>query len=252
MDNVNNVKFPPELFDFEGWSQIKRILIILAHPDDPDYFCGASIARWTEVGHYVEYCLLTKGQKGIQNNDLKSNEISQIRMKEQECAADLLGVKKVEFLDYVDGEIIPDMKMKKEIVRIIRRSSPNIIVTSDPQNYFTENQRINHPDHRSAGQVVVDSLYPAAGNGLYFKDLIENEQLKPVNVEELWVTATNQPNLEIDMTSFFEKRFSAILCHRSQVGNDIPKIREHLWSRFKADSASEKKAYLEKFRRIKL
>jgi hypothetical protein len=49
----------------EGWEAPQTILVILAHPDDPEFFCGASIARWTSLGHTVHYCLLTRGDKGV-------------------------------------------------------------------------------------------------------------------------------------------------------------------------------------------
>ncbi len=248
--NVTYVKHPPALEDFEGWTEKKKILVILAHPDDPEFFCGASIARWTAAGHSVHYCLLTQGQKGSQDPSLSSDTLAGMRRKEQEIAAQSLGVQGVEYLDYVDGELVPDLEMRKKIVRVIRRVAPQVVVTCDPQNLFPNDHRVNHPDHRAAGQVVVDSLFPAVGNPLFFLELEIEEGLKPVKVEELWLSLTTQPNLSVDMSAYFDEKLAAVLCHKSQVGDDPEKIKFLLRSRFVLDPETGHEVYLENFKRI--
>lgn len=250
VDNVTTVKFPPTLVDFEGWTQKKKILVILAHPDDPEFFCGAMISRWAAIGHEIHYCLLTTGQKGSQDVNQSLEEISAIRMKEQRMAAEALGVKGVEFLDYIDGEVVPDLDMRKKIVRIIRKYSPQIVLTSDPQNYFPTDNRINHPDHRAAGQAVIDAVFPAAGNALFFPDLFMKEHLDPVNIDELWISATVQPNLVVDMTDYFEAKISGIVCHRSQIGIHIGEFEKYMRARFVNEPTTGKFFYPEKFKRI--
>jgi LmbE family N-acetylglucosaminyl deacetylase len=221
VDNVNDIK-TSSATDIEGWTQKKKILVILAHPDDPEFFCGAMIARWCSLGHEVRYCLLTTGQKGSQDPTKTTAKISEIRKFEQQRAADLLGVKSAQFFDYVDGELQPDIEMRKKIVRIVRQFRPQIVVTSDPQNFFPGENRINHADHRAAGQVVAEAVFPAAGNVHYFPELLYDENLKPANIEELWISATSQPNLIVDMTDYFEKKMEAIFCHKSQIGDADP------------------------------
>ncbi|NMC85770.1 MAG: PIG-L family deacetylase, partial [Anaerolineaceae bacterium] len=136
------------------WNSTKKILVILAHPDDPDFFCGATLAHWVQQGHEVRYCLLTKGQKGSQDVHASPEEMGELRVKEQNAAAAAIGVKSVEFLGYMDGEIFPDLEMRRQIVRVIRKWQPDILVGCDPQNLFPGDNRINHPDHRAAGQAV--------------------------------------------------------------------------------------------------
>jgi LmbE family N-acetylglucosaminyl deacetylase len=250
VDNVTTINYPPLLEDFEGWTEKKKILVILAHPDDPEFFCGAMISRWTSIGHEVRYCLFTTGQKGSQNVNQTPEELKSIRMQEQRNAVEMLGVKSVDFLDYVDGEIVPDLEMRKRIVRMIRKYAPQIVVTSDPQNIFPTDNRINHPDHRAAGQVVVDSVFPAAGNPMYFPDLVLNEHLEPVNIEELWLSATVQPNLVVDMTDYFENKISVILNHKSQIGPNAAEFVKFMRTRFVEDPISGKQYYPEKFKRI--
>lgn len=248
--SVTAIKFPPALDDFEGWTEKKRILVILAHPDDPDFFCGASIARWADLGHQVTYCLITQGQKGSQDPTQTTESLAKLRREEQDAAAKLLGVQAVEYLDYVDGELIPDLEMRKKVVRIIRKAAAQVVVTCDPQNLFPNDHRVNHPDHRAAGQVVIDALFPAAGNPMFYPELESKEGLSPVHVEELWLSLTTQPNLILDMSHFFEQKINAILCHRSQVGEDINKLTTLLRSRFVHDPETGQEYYPESFKRI--
>ena len=143
----------------EGWDGQKRILVILAHPDDPEFFCGATIARWAANGHLINYVLLTRGDKGAQDRSLKPDEISRMREIEQQGAARVLGVQSVRFLDYLDGYLVPDLALRKDIVRVIRQERPDILVTCDPLNFISDTH-INHPDHRAAGLATLDAVFP--------------------------------------------------------------------------------------------
>jgi len=206
--------------NIEGWNEKQKILVVLAHPDDPEFFCGAMIARWCGTGHEVRYCLLTQGQKGTQDPDMSPEKLAIIRKVEQQNAANLLGVASVEFLDYVDGELFPDNQMRLEVVKVIRRWQPTILVASDPRNLFPTDRRINHPDHRAAGQVVIDAAFPAAGNPSFYPELVKNDHLPPHTIREVWLSATAQPNLIVDMTAYFDRKLEAIHCHRSQINED--------------------------------
>jgi LmbE family N-acetylglucosaminyl deacetylase len=248
--SVTRVKYPPSLDDFEGWNTPKRILVILAHPDDPEFFCGATLYRWARAGHEIYYCLLTTGQKGSQDPSLTTEELSDLRIKEQKKAGAFIGVRQIQFLDQVDGELLPNLKIAEEVVRVIRKISPEIIVTSDPQNYFTLENRLNHPDHRAAGQIVLNAIFPAAGNPQFYKDQIINESLKPVNVEEVWISATNQPNLILDMTRYFNFKIESCMFHQSQVSSNREEFEKRMRNRFITDPETGNSYYPERFKRI--
>jgi LmbE family N-acetylglucosaminyl deacetylase len=235
----------------EGWQGVKRILVILAHPDDPEFFCGATLARWCAAGHEVHYCLLTKGQKGAQDLSQSAEELAKLRVKEQQAVADLLGVKSVSFMDYVDGELFPDLEMRKKIIRVIRTIKPDILVTSDPLNLFPTDNRINHPDHRAAGQAVIDAAFPGAGNPMFFPELVSEEGLAPHSVEEIWLSATAAPNLLIDVIDTFEKKLDAIHCHASQMQWDHNEFDQMMRSRITVDPHTGEKTYEERFKRLK-
>lgn len=200
----------------EDWQGIKEILVILAHPDDPEFFLGGTVARWVAEGHTVRYVLLTKGEKGAVDESISPGELSVLRVQEQIDAANVLGVKSVEFLDYLDGEIFPDLEMRQQIVRVIRKYRPNILVTCDPDLLFPRLDSINHPDHRYTGQVVLDAVFPAAGNRRFFPELIE-EGFIHHEVDEVWLSLTERPNIFLDVTKYWQVKIAALRCHKSQI-----------------------------------
>jgi len=232
----------------ENWEGIKDILVILAHPDDPEFFLGGSIARWVSEGHHVRYLLLTKGDKGAQDGSLNFETIIKTRITEQQNAANYLGVKSVKFLDYEDGYIIPDLELRKMIVREIRLLKPNILVTCDPSNLFPSKRYINHPDHRYTGQAVLDAVFPAAGNQFFFPELI-GEGYEPHEVEEVWMSLTNQPDVELDVSKEWETRLEALKLHASQIG-DHQAFTKYMLERLEIVD-NEPIKYFEKFRVIK-
>jgi LmbE family N-acetylglucosaminyl deacetylase len=232
----------------EGWETPKEILVILAHPDDPEFFLGGTIARWINAGHIVRYVLLTQGDKGAEDGSLTKETICRIRREEQVNAAGLLGVSSVDFMDYEDGYLIPDLEMRKRIVRWIRKIKPQILVTCDPTNMFPNSHYINHPDHRNAGQVVVDAVFPAAGNRFFFPELLE-EGCEPHEVDEVWLSLTNTPNIRLDVSEFWEAKLNALKHHASQIG-DPRAFEQHMLERGETDEAGEMKFY-EQFRTIK-
>ncbi len=233
----------------ENWSTTKRILVILAHPDDPEFFLGGTIARWTALGHEVRYCLLTRGDKGTSDRTMSPQTLSVMREKEQLAAAGILGVSAVRFLDYEDGYLVPDLKIRREVVRVIRQEKPDILVTSDPTNYFSTARNVNHPDHRAAGEIVLSAVFPAAGNPMFFPDLLNEEGLDVHPVEEVWVSLAQQPNVILDVTTTWEKKIRALCEHKSQIG-DPQKLVERMQNRKAEDSPPENPRYEERFRRI--
>lgn len=237
------------LIEPENWATPQRILVVLAHPDDPEFFCGATIARWTAAGHQVVYCLLTCGDKGSKDREIKPEQLCYIRREEQRKAAAILGVKQVTFLNYQDGYLVPDLGLRKDITRVIRQERPDILVTCDPTTLFYTNQAINHPDHRAAGQAALDSVFPAARDHLNFIELWRDEYLEPHIIREVWVCGTLEPSVVLDVSEHWETKIISLYEHKSQIG-DREKMAEHMRNRRTADSIPEAPRYEEKFRRI--
>jgi len=233
----------------DSWTSSQKILVILAHPDDPEFFCGATITRWIQAGHHVSYCLLTCGDKGTKDITLGSDELCSIRQKEQLSAAKVLGVKEVNFLHYPDGYLIADINLRRDITRVIRAVRPDILVTCDPQTLFTANAGLNHPDHRAAGQATLDAVFPSARDHLSFIELWKDEKLEPHIVREVWVCGTLQPDVILDVTETWETKIMALYEHKSQIG-EPEKLAERMRNRRTSDSTPEKPRYEEKFRRL--
>jgi len=232
----------------EGWESPKDILVVLAHPDDPEFFLGASIARWVKAGHTVRYVLLTRGDKGAKDETLTPQDVANIRIQEQKNAIQSLGVTSVEYFDYEDGYLIPDLEMRKKVVRSIRKYKPDILVTCDPTNLFPSERYINHPDHRNAGQVVIDAVFPAAGNRFFFPELLD-EGYPPHEVEEVWMSLTNEPDVKLDVTGHWDDKIEALMHHASQIG-DPDVFEKHMLERIQNDEDIDFK-YEEQFRCIK-
>jgi LmbE family N-acetylglucosaminyl deacetylase len=232
------------------WEKPQKILVILAHPDDPEFFCGATLARWSREGHEIHYFLLTSGDKGFDNIYATAEQICAVRQAEQNAAATIIGVKSVHFLGLEDGLIVPGIDLRREVVRAIRRIQPDILVTCDPTHLFAGNYSINHPDHRYTGQVVLDAVFPAAGSSFFFPDLIRNEGLNPHKVREVWVSLTSTPTVVLDVTDTWEIKIKALKEHKSQIG-DPNEFEERMRARKSERSTEENEYYEEKFRVIK-
>lgn len=231
------------------WDRPQKILVILAHPDDPEFFCGATIARWSSQGHKVSYLLLTKGDKGTNDRDMLPEKLMDTRVCEQKKAGQILGVEAIYFLDNPDGFLLPNTDLRREVTRMIRKERPDILVTSDPTNFFpNDNATINHPDHRAAGQIVIEAYFPAAGNPKFFPELLE-QGYEPHSVAEVWFALTHQPNTILDVTDCWPRKLEALHQHASQIG-DPAKLDERMRARRAPDSTDEHPRYEEKFRRI--
>ncbi|HEV2235261.1 MAG TPA: PIG-L family deacetylase, partial [Ktedonobacterales bacterium] len=108
----------------DGATARPRVMVILAHPDDAEFTCGGTIARFARSGYRVQYVLATSGDKGSADPDTLPEELAATRRAEQRAAAATLGVEEVTFLDHKDGEVAVSLAFRAELVREIRRGRP--------------------------------------------------------------------------------------------------------------------------------
>ena len=195
-----------------------RAMVIMAHPDDPEFFCGGTIAEWCAAGAEVTYLILTNGNKGSDDPEMTPEKLAAVRREEQQAAADVLGVKRVLYLDEPDGELQPTLTLRKRVVAEIRRYKPLAIIAPDPTRYFYTDY-INHADHRAAGVVAIDAVFPAARNRMYHPELLD-EGLEPHTVKDVYLVGPEQPDRWIDISEVFATKLKAIRCHRSQIRDD--------------------------------
>ena len=225
------------------------MLVVLAHPDDPEYFCGATVARWASEGMDVTYCLVTSGDKGADGQEIDPQELARRREGEQQAAADILGVRRVLFLRHEDGLLQPDLDLRRDIVRVIRQVTPDILITCDPTTIFPRRLRINHADHRAVGLATIDAVYPAAGSALFFPELLA-EGLQPHKVRQVYLAGSQNPDTAVDVSAFIDRKLEALRCHRSQISNfdeEAPGIRDRMRD---PETPADAERYLEHFLRL--
>lgn len=171
----------------------RKVLCIVAHPDDVEYGTSAAVARWTSRGVEVAYLLLTRGEAGMPS---PPEETARIRRGEQEAACAAVGVSSLEILDHPDGVLLPTLDLRRDIARAIRRHKPDVVVTGSWEVEFVAG--LNQADHRAAGMACVDAIRDA-DNPWVFPELAD-EGLKPWRVRWLLVSGHTQPTHGVDVT----------------------------------------------------
>jgi len=198
--------------------EIKRILVVMAHPDDCDFGAGGTIAQWTAKGISVSYCIITNGDQGGEESDVPLEEMAKVRQREQRDAGAALGVSDITFLNHRDGWLVPTIELRKEIVREIRKSKPDRMVIQSPERNY-ERIFASHPDHLAAGETAIQAVYPDARNPYAFTDLKE-AGFEPWRVKEVWITSSPTPNHFVDITDTFPKKIAALKAHVSQTAHN--------------------------------
>ena len=196
----------PRLFSGPDDKRIKRALCIVAHPDDIEFYCAGVVLMMTGRGVVVDLVVATSGDKRARDTTKSRAKMAQIREREQELAADVLGVKRVEFLRHPDAELIESLDLRKEFVAEIRTSKPDVLLTFDPNVPYRF-----HPDHRVVGRVALDAAWPSARDPLTFP-----KAGPPHETAEAWCFGGLLPTLEVDVGGVLSKKIEARLAHSSQ------------------------------------
>ncbi|SMC21922.1 N-acetylglucosaminyl deacetylase, LmbE family [Desulfacinum hydrothermale DSM 13146] len=223
------------------------VLVIAAHPDDPDFGAAGTIARMAGEGQKIAYVICTDGEKGTGDRNMDPAELARIRQKEQRAAADTVGVGPVVFLHYPDQGLEDTPEFRKELVRWIRTFRPRLVLSSDPYRRY-----LWHRDHRIVGQVVMDALFPYARDHLAYPDLLA-EGLEPHKVREAWFWAAEDINHRVDITDLFETKIAALQCHASQWNqHPVADIRKWVEDRCRKLAEGTSYTYAEGFHRVVL
>jgi LmbE family N-acetylglucosaminyl deacetylase len=213
-----------------GTNNAKRIMGIFAHPDDPEFFCGATFARWAAEGAEITFVLATSGDKGSDDLEMTHERLIDIREEEERNAAAELGVSEVVFLRYPDGELQPTLELRRTLTRLIRTKKPEIVVTSDPTAYWYGTTYINHPDHRAIGVATIEAVFPTARDRLNFIELERDEGLHPHKVRHVYIAVPVEPTTTVDVTDHIETKINALRQHKSQI-KDMDALAERIRER---------------------
>lgn len=197
----------------------KVVLGVAAHPDDLDFGASGTMASFANNGADVHYLILTDGGKGTNDRHITSEQLTKIRQKEQQNALLAIGGKSVSFLAYPDGYLEVTMELKKDIVSVIRKLRPDVVITMDPSMlYSTSRGFINHPDHRAAGQATLDAVFPLARDLLAYPELAL-KGLMPHKTSTVLLTNFDNHNYIVDITKTFHQKIAALKAHTSQTKN---------------------------------
>jgi LmbE family N-acetylglucosaminyl deacetylase len=199
-------------------SEIQRVLIIAAHPDDVDFGSAGTVARWTDAGVSAVYCVVTEGDVGGHDDSVPRAEIPALRRKEQTAAAACVGVHDLRFLGYPDGRVEPTLALRRDLARVIRQVRPDVVVCPTPERNYAR-MPPSHPDHRAVGSAALDAVYPDARNPYAFPELRADEGLEAWTVREVWLQGGIAPNHYVDVTDTFARKIAALRAHESQTGH---------------------------------
>ena len=218
----------------EGVENKLNIIVIGAHPDDADNKFGGTAALFAEMGHRVKFVSVTNGDAGHQN--MGGGHLAKIRRKEAQEAAKKLGIEEYTVLDNHDGELLPTLNVRHQLIRQIRDWDADVVLSPRPADY--------HPDHRYTGILVQDAAYlvivpnvtpdtpPLEKNPVFL--YLEDHFQKPYPF---------QPDITVDITNTYEKKIAGLDAHESQMYEWLP------WTGGKLDEVTKNKEDRIKFLR---
>jgi LmbE family N-acetylglucosaminyl deacetylase len=223
-----------------------RVMVVTPHPDDAEIGAGGTIASWVKQGREVILVVCTNGDKGSTDPDMTSEMLPQIRHQEQMKAAKILGISEVIFLDYPDGFLEDTPEFRGELVRLIRKHRPDVVMTTDPYRRY-----IWHRDHRITGIATLDAIYPYARDRLCYPEHIA-EGLEPHRVKEVYLWGSEELDTYIDVSDTFDIKMAALSCHASQVAPYVKFFRQRIKTRAEKVGQSEGVPLAEAFHRIEI
>jgi LmbE family N-acetylglucosaminyl deacetylase len=193
-------------------SEVQRVLVVSAHPDDVDFGVSGTVAQWTDAGIDVTYCIVTDGDAGGFDPAVPRDQIAGIRRAEQIAAAKEAGVDDVRFLGYPDGRLEVSLELRRDLSRVIRDARPQRVVCQSPERHLLRIYA-SHPDHLAAGEATLCAVYPDARNPFAHLDLAD---LEAWAVGETWLMGSERVNRWVDVTDSFDRKMAALRAHVSQ------------------------------------
>lgn len=200
-------------------------LVVFAHPDDAEFMCGGTVAKWARAGCEVHYVVCTDGSAGSNDPGARREDVAPVREREQRAAAAVLGVRSVTFLGETDGLLEVTAATRKKVTREVRRLRPDVLVAPDPSRLWSGRGYVNHWDHKQAGLLALTAVMPDAPTRVMFQEL-EDEGIEPFEVPNLLLTS-DEADVHIDITDTIDTKIAALAEHVSEEGEAAaPFVRE--------------------------
>lgn len=228
----------------EIFEEVKRIIVVAAHPDDLECLCGGTISMLTARGVEIISVNCTLGDIGTQDAQTVRPALASTRLNETDAAARILGLTATYNLGHHDGELVPDLELRAQIARLYRISQADTLMTFDP---FWTGQI--HPDHRAAGQAALDAYMPSR-MPLYRPEQLREEGAGLGQIKRVLLFGTDRdPDVAVDVSGVYATKLAACMAHVSQ----FPKGEESLqWLKERDTRRGESigVAYAEAYRRM--
>ncbi|MEJ5946104.1 PIG-L deacetylase family protein [Pseudokineococcus basanitobsidens] len=185
------------------------MLAVAAHPDDLEYGAAAAVARWTDQGKTVSYLLLTRGEAGI--DTVPPEESGPLREREQRRACAAVGVDDVVFAGLPDGVLQPDVVLRREVARAVRRVRPEVVVAPATRDWGGVPDQA---DHRALAAVLLDGVRDA-GNRWVHRELVD-EGLEPFDgVREVVQVFAAEPTHAVDTSATLDRGMASLRAHET-------------------------------------
>ena len=226
----------------EAFDEVKRLIVVAAHPDDLECMCGGTVWKLVQRGVEVYSVNCTLGDIGARERVKSRSALAARRLEETKAAADMLGLCATYSLGQRDGELVPDLALRAEVARLYRLTQADTIFTFDP---YWPGQI--HPDHRAAGQVAIDAFMPSKMR-LYQADQLHGN-LRTAQVERIFLFSPGETQIAIDVSDVYDKKMATCKAHESQ----FPQGEEDLEWLKQMDAENGKLLdvqYAERFKRV--
>ena len=209
-----------------------RVLAVGAHPDDAEFYAGATLARLAAAGAEVSLIVVTDGQRGGR----EAGNLAGVRAAEQVHAAAALGIGTHRNLGRPDGELTRDLDVLRELVLALRTVRPDLVLTHDLRTRFTLVDgiaQLGHSDHRMTAELVMDAVAPRGFYPSFFPEQLTQPDVQPWYPRELWLFDTAEPTIRVPVAPVQEAKLAALRAHASQNDGDML-VR---WSAKRGDEA---------------
>lgn len=227
----------------EAFGEVKRLIVIAAHPDDLESMCGGTIAMLAARGVAVFSVNCTLGDIGSTDPAYTAKTLAAARQRETESAAAVLNIEQTFNLGHPDGELLPTLALRAQIANLYRVTQADTLFTFDP---FWPGQI--HPDHRAAGQAALDAYMPSK-MPLYRPEQLEQSESGLGCLERVFLFGTErEPEVEVDVTAVYPTKIAACLAHKSQFADESALEWMKTRDRNSVDEVDTR--YVERFKRM--
>ena len=235
-------------------------LAVFAHPDDAEICAGGTLARWAAAGREVHLLVLTNGDRGSPDASADREELARTRLRETEAGAARMGLAGARVLGVHDGDLENTATVREAVVRRIREVRAQTVISCDPTAVFFQissgddalmKTAYNHSDHRTAGAIALDAVFPGSGNPHFFPEQL-GEGLSVQEVHDVWLGWTNDANHFEDVTDHFDTKIAALGEHVSQITEGIRMWDEWMREEARASGVRAAVGLAEEFRVLDL